>query len=974
MPPKRQANASLLSDPNRSRKRTNKRPSSHSTPAGNHGHVQRHGDEGQRGEPDRRKRRKVGTNLPQERAASFENRRSQKQDGGDSNELDADEGEDSEGNEWHVGHLEDDEDSEIDSDEAMGESDEERFEGFAFRGSSSTKRKGPKISKHGQGVQVDRATAGGLDLQELDEQDHTIISDEDDLGDDAVDLAAMLDDSYDAGGPKKATPAGGQYSSASSDSGDNDDASGADWDSESTFSPSDDERDNEEPSRLSTLQNLVASLESTSKARGKRPDDMIESRTPSDFGLTSSQKLTVADLLPSITDPSMKKSLKLLSDDKTSTRSRRSSGIPGKLEVPLAKRQQDRLVRAAAYDKSKQTLDRWIDTVKQNRRAEHLTFPMMTSEDGSGRASKQILPIAGSTPLNELEGAIQNILTESGLSASNGKSEEEKLQKSEELQSRKLPFDEIQARRADLRMARELLFREEMRAKRIKKIKSKSYRRVHRKQRERAEQDTRAALDAAGVGLSDEEERKHRRRAEERMGARHRESKWAKGVKASGRAAWDEDARTGVTELARRGDELTERIQGKRGKGEEHDDSPLESSDTSSVSSHSDDDDSGKQKDSLRHKLNSLDGKLGSFSGDNVGASSLSSMKFMQRAEAARAQENDAAVEQLKRELVGEESTGEEEPQSVGRRTYGTRTAETTSSMSRGLGPRNEFEEREDSDPNSPDFQNPDLNRKSEGGSQPRNSRRENRKMQRGSHRAVAEPKAARHKSTSSSQPDKDKVIPNPQKADKLSSAEAQVRPTTSKTDGSTAPSGVDAWPVVVTNHANDSSDSEVSEAALQPSSAAARDQQDLRLRAFAGDDVEQAFEQEKKRIMDEEDDQVIDHTLPGWGNWTGLGVSKREQRRNQGKVVTKVPGIAPDKRRDAKLDRVIMNEKRMKKNAKYLAPSLPHPFETRQQYERSLRLPVGPEWTTNETFQNATKPRIMIKQGIIAPLRKPMI
>ena len=43
------------------------------------------------------------------------------------------------------------------------------------------------------------------------------------------------------------------------------------------------------------------------------------------------------------------------------------------------------------------------------------------------------------------------------------------------------------------------------------------------------------ALTAAGVDDSEsEKERQDRRRAEERMGARHREGRWAKGVKDSG--------------------------------------------------------------------------------------------------------------------------------------------------------------------------------------------------------------------------------------------------------------------------------------------------------------------------------------------------------------------------------------------------------------------------------------------------------
>lgn len=49
-------------------------------------------------------------------------------------------GSDDEGNKWTLGGpVAEEDDSEIDSDEAFGESDEENFEGFAFRGSKSKK-------------------------------------------------------------------------------------------------------------------------------------------------------------------------------------------------------------------------------------------------------------------------------------------------------------------------------------------------------------------------------------------------------------------------------------------------------------------------------------------------------------------------------------------------------------------------------------------------------------------------------------------------------------------------------------------------------------------------------------------------------------------------------------------------------------------------------------------------------------------
>ena len=84
---------------------------------------------------------------------------------------------------------------------------------------------------------------------------------------------------------------------------------------------------------------------------------------------------------------------------------------------------------------------------------------------------------------------------------------------------------------------------------------------------------------------------------------------------------------------------------------------------------------------------------------------------------------------------------------------------------------------------------------------------------------------------------------------------------------------------------------------------------------------------------------------------------------------------MKPQDRQDRKLKNVIVSERRNKKGAKYLAPVLPHGFETRAQYERSLRLPVGPEWTTKETFQQATKPRVLLKKGrVVAPMERPMV
>jgi U3 small nucleolar RNA-associated protein 14 len=58
----------------------------------------------------------------------------------------------------------------------------------------------------------------------------------------------------------------------------------------------------------------------------------------------------------------------------------------------------------------------------------------------------------------------------------------------------------------------------------------------------------------------------------------------------------------------------------------------------------------------------------------------------------------------------------------------------------------------------------------------------------------------------------------------------------------------------------------------------------------------------------------------------------------------------------------------------KYLASGpVPYPFETREQYERSMSVPVGPEWTTREMYQKMTKPRVTIRAGaVVNPLQAP--
>lgn len=83
--------------------------------------------------------------------------------------------------------------------------------------------------------------------------------------------------------------------------------------------------------------------------------------------------------------------------------------------------------------------------------------------------------------------------------------------------------------------------------------------------------------------------------------------------------------------------------------------------------------------------------------------------------------------------------------------------------------------------------------------------------------------------------------------------------------------------------------------------------------------------------------------------------------------------GIKTKDRKDNKLQNVIINEKSIKKSAKYLTEKVPYPYETRAQYERAMRMPIGKEWATQSTMQDLTKPRVIVKPGVVIdPLSAP--
>lgn len=907
-----------------------------------------------------------------------------------------DEGSDSEGNEWRLGGLRtDDDDSELDSDEAFGESDEERFEGFTFRGSkSSTTMAKPAKAMPSRSARSEDALHT-INLEEEDDEDD--YQGEDEFGSDGVELATMLDeddgesrdnsDMSDVDAGNEGRELDGTESEAFGES----ELSRSDGEDEGTVQAVETYEDSEEDSDQ---------YDEERAARTRDHVDALDLKPEISIAERSWGPLNTDDLAATFDTTTRK-------EYEAAKRARKKSGQQDATSVPLPKRQQDRLDREVATQKAKEQFDRWRDTVIHNRRAEFLSFPLKHADESEPVGKDKF--IVDGQPHNELEESIQRIMQESGLSTANGQSrtgDEAGIIQAEDLAINKLPVEEVMRRRAELRRTRDLLFREERKAKRVAKIKSKSYRRVHRKERERQ-----AAFEDEMIGTGDEEEKREtndRKRAMARMSTKHRDSKFAKALKETNRGVWDEDAREAVLDEARRKDELERRIRGKHVR-EEDDESDIESEDGGSASF---DEFDGDQSRALLNQINRIQrngGKVGNQQEEN----GLQALKFMRAADERMRARNDEDVERVRKELAvqdGEEEGSEGDDiasQGLGRAVFGPKGKSTAPKKVK----RTEMDEGEESEVEEESGGEEVAiltERRSKNDSNNLPNTKADRPLSNGDlGHERKNPDTflngqARHVSSwitgevGKLQSDKSEWRTAKTDRGKVTNAEpinvditerqTEANPITSQKGATML--GHMAEKHSGLNHVTNGTTSSRSPASRQQSagkgvghdSHTPDKTKEYHARAFAGDDTAAEFVSEKSALARDEDEKEQSSVLPGWGSWTGAGLSKSLRRanartRHNPLYKTKTPGVAQANRKDADLENVIISEKTDRKGKGYLAPILPHGFETKEQYERSLRLPVGPEWSTKEVFQQGTRPRVVVKPGaVVEAMKRPMV
>ncbi|CUM66778.1 uncharacterized protein PRCAT00004459001 [Priceomyces carsonii] len=669
------------------------------------------------------------------------------------------------------------------------------------------------------------------------------------------------------------------------------------------------------------LSNTLSYVQSSLKKPSKEMKRLVnETTAENEYSLpTRGEKLSVNDMLSAADDAVSKDSILLTSHPE--------NGKSKALATPLPKRIQERHDRKEAYELAKSEISKWDETVQANRRAEVLKFPMNpTPQHGDAALTFR----SNNDATTQLEKKIHEVLKDSALV------DDSKEATFEEIAIAKMTPDEIKKRTHELRLMRELMFRDEKRAKRIKKIKSKQYHKIKKKERLRNQELV--------EGDESDPEDHDMKRAQERMALRHKtQSQWAKSMIKSGLSK-DVANRSDLEEMLRNGERLRAKQLGYT-EGEQSDE------DISDV----------------ENEIFKDDSKTDEIESKKLGRGVLA-MDFMKNAAENNRRDNLNEIEKFKRS--NDENGLKEVPNSVnvirnqGRRVYEPIASSMKDDM---INVNNEISEEIKIDESKNLDHKLALKFKSSEVTKEQDVR-----FQQKPHVQVEE-KVDEVEHTEQHNPWLTESDLNTQKSSKvsivdkssskLSKSAAKIAKALKKSAPKQKEISIDMNETLkVIDQYGSESENEDSSNVVQFK------QKDLIKEAFAGDDVIQEFEREKKRTIREEDNREEDLTLPGWGDWHGSGKQKKR------KVVRKINGVVEkDKRRDKNLKGVIINEKVNKKNLKYQSSAVPFPFEHKEQFERSLRMPIGQEWTSRESHQKLTMPRVITKQGtVINPLKAP--
>eukprot|EP00743_Colponemidia_sp_Colp-15_P009262 GILK01010117.1.p1 GENE.GILK01010117.1~~GILK01010117.1.p1 ORF type:complete len:925 (-),score=278.68 GILK01010117.1:39-2531(-) len=746
---------------------------------------------------------------------------------------------------------------------------------------------------------------------------------------------------------------------------------------------------------------------------------MLSIIDPSGQSLSSNSKLTVEDLMGTLRDTTSFGGLK-----------KKLEGL--KAETPLlepsSRIKRDRIDRQTNYEFTTKDVSKWVPLVKRNREAEQLRFPMNEPPRVTVTSAALVSTFEAE---NDFEKEVANILQESGML------EDKNIQEGEKLELRKLSPEEVKARTAQLAKLRSLMFHEEMKAKRISKIKSKMYHKIKNKNEQRKEQKMLERLEEIDPEQAEQMRQKQElKRAKERMTLKHKnKSKFARNVLRFG-GHEQEESRDALNAQQAQAQDLRRKmnkISHDSDEDESEDEIQLESSDEDS-------DATPKQR---QEKMKSKAVSLLTQEMDDEDAPAqkgLMALKFMQRAAEQKREEAKQQALSLLQELEGsggvndKEETEEKSEAASGRRSFAAQaqkgkngvkeiTREERQKAEQKISallandeltfnlPNQQSQNWDQIIANDPQFKATSISLTTKINSKAQGKRPPTVEPELDSDEEFAL-KIAELEKMDKSKKRKASVMENDKKDNgegttaKGEEAAKNSKKKKQNTETANGKPAVNPWIQPLTDKTNRKSkrkktadalaakeapESDDSELDMQKTlgwedaeneeeskgfhlyATATDEQKELIKRAFVSGAEEEEFDQEKEDLM-AEDEPKPEPVIPGWGSWTGDGVkqrAKQEPKAQQQKSKKPVDGVEKEKRKDAKLKKVIITEKRDKKAAKYQVVDVPYPFTSKEQYEQSLRHPLGREWNTTAVYQRLIQPEVVTKPGVvITPLK----
>ncbi len=694
------------------------------------------------------------------------------------------------------------------------------------------------------------------------------------------------------------------------------------------------------------LLEAISALDGRRKKKGERSEAAVQM---SEFTVNAEgegDKIDLSDLIgtmektPAVPSKT-KKQLKNLQQSKKT------------IECPLSKQESERIQRDVAFQKAATEVTRWKGIIKQNQRAEQLVFPLNQEPSGPKPMERVVTGWKAQTPLEQEIFAL--------LSANKQPINDPILTPVEEASLRAMSLEEAKIRRAELQKARALQSYYEAKARRERKIKSKKYHKVHNKAKRKEflkQFDEMVKMDPAAA--LEELNKMELARMHERMSLKHQNSgKWAKSKAIM--AKYDEGARKAMQQQLEVNKELTQKLVTSLNNEEEEEEEeagyaevlPDFVNDAEQGLDYSNPWMRGKLSEDPTEKEMSdtvdLTGEGPGVEGNTV--------------EEEEEEENDEETEE--EALLREFDSRRKLRQAQEADTLPVISVDDEEEKKAAAEERDASEEEELSEFASLFREIADGHRESEAEKAEitveASHTDTSAQLEEGLMR-IRTLEDMEHLSQEESGNDKAPVQPQqPPATEDLPSATQKAGKNRKRKRGIelkevlTKETKVIQVPLAPTIEDTEDSNEKL-------------DQRGLIKEAFAGDDVISDFLKDKRKQEEAGKPEVVDLTLPGWGEWGGTGLKPSRNKRRRFRIKT----APPPPRKDQHLPSVIISEKRNSSISLHQVNSLPFPFENHAQFESTIRSPLGRTWNTERTAKKISKPKVVTQLGaIIEPMAR---